>query len=101
MRPCNDCHKNKWKFYFINESKVVRATCINCGLIVEFKPKHKKQIDNSKIEAIASYSFKDGKRYLEINKNIVEVGLYDFGKFMKICPVDNFKIKGKIGKRVL
>jgi DNA-directed RNA polymerase subunit RPC12/RpoP len=91
MKPCQKCgQKNKrgWKYGFRDATRMVSAICKTCGYKVEFKAKPRKPHDPNRIGAKAVYEIKDGRRYLELDGKMQEVGLYDFGGFWKVCPVD-------------
>ena len=96
MRPCQECKKNKWKYRFFDETRVVKATCLECGYAVEFKAKPRKPYDPNKVGAEAHYKIIDGKRYLKIEGMFVEVDLVkvnnkgkeaENGKYLRVMPV--------------
>jgi len=104
MRPCQKCgNKNRkgWKFGFNDETRLVTAVCNVCGNKVEFKAKPRKPYDPNRVGAKAEYEMRDGKRFLKIDGEFKEVGLYNFGKFWRVCPVDFPHNNKKLGKRVL
>jgi hypothetical protein len=102
MRPCKECQKNKWNYRFFDDTRIVRATCLKCGSVVEFKAKPRKPYNPNKIHAKAEYMIMDDKRFLKIDGGFKEVGLYKFGNYLRVCPVENIVIDREImGKKIL
>lgn len=91
MRPCSKCSHNYWKFETIKtfdekfKFSHIKATCDNCGNIVEFGYEKTKK----KEEAKAEYSIRGDKRFLKIDGKFVEVCLKQVKKGFKVCPVNS------------
>ena len=101
MYPCKTCKTNKWKYGFNDETRKVQAICLACGEVVEFNAKPRKPEDLDKIEACAEYEIRDGKHFLKIDGEFVEVEICKVnkkgqrdksGKFMRVMPVIGNKI---------
>ena len=95
MRPCV-CGGNRWKYSFDDETRRVAAECVWCGVVVTFQAKPRKPVDPNKIEALAEYEIRDGKHFLKLNGEFVEVELCKVnnkgqrdprGKCLRVMPI--------------
>jgi hypothetical protein len=68
---------------------MVTDICNKCGDKVEFKAKPRKPYNPYKIEAVAEYEIRKGKRFLKIDGEFVEVELRKINNegHLRVMPI--------------
>lgn len=97
MKPCRKCNKNKWRYLFNDNTRMVTAVCLTCNNEVSFPAKPRKAPDTNRVIPFAEYEMRDGKTYLRTDDHdFIEVGIQEnYRGHLKVVPIEcaNFDTK--------
>ncbi len=99
MRPCKNCKSSKWNFRYDDDTAMISALCMKCGLIVSFMSKRGNKIRTGVdigTGVFGKFIHRNGVSYLTRgNKNTPEPYLYREAVIETRRQSVSIKMKGK------